>query len=123
MGFNFADEKNFFFRGDVELLNPQYVMNSDTLRYNTLSETAYFFGPTTIVSDENTIFCRNGWYDTKNDIARFSKDAWFTNGEQYLSGDSLFYDRNKGYGNAIRNVLLKDSVQQTLVTGSFCRAF
>ncbi|MFN2395654.1 MAG: OstA-like protein [Bacteroidales bacterium] len=122
-GFYFADEKNFFFRGDVELVNPQYVMNSDTLRYNTMSEIAYFFGPTTIVSDDNTIFCKNGWYDTKNDIARFSKDAWFTNGEQYLSGDSLFYDRNKGYGNAIKNILLKDSVQQTLITGQFAEHF
>ncbi len=122
-GFYFADEKNFFFRGNVELFNPEYVMNSDTLRYNTMSEVAFFYGPTTIVSDDNTIFCRNGWYDTKNDIARFSKDAWFTNGDQYLSGDSLFYDRNKGYGNAIKNVLLKDSVQQTLVTGHFAEHF
>jgi lipopolysaccharide export system protein LptA len=122
-GFYYADDKNFFFRGDVELVNPQYVMNSDTLRYNTLTEVSYFFGPTTIVSDENTIFCKNGWYDTRNDIARFSRDAWFSNGEQYLSGDSLFYDRNRGYGKAINNVLLKDSVQNTLVTGHFAEHF
>jgi lipopolysaccharide assembly outer membrane protein LptD (OstA) len=68
-GFYYADDKNFFFRGDVELVNPQYVMNSDTLRYNTYTEVSYFFGPTTIVSEENTIFCKNGWYDTRNDIA------------------------------------------------------
>lgn len=122
-GYYFADEKNFFFKDEVELINPQYVMDSDTLRYNTLTEVAYFFGPTTIESDENTIFCKNGWYDTKNDIARFSKDAWFTNGEQYLSGDSLFYDRTKGYGKATKNVLLKDSVQQTIITGHFAEHF
>jgi len=122
-GFYNANDKNFFFRRNVELVNPQYVMNSDTLRYNTLTEVAYFFGPTTIVSDENTIFCKNGWYDTRNDIARFSRDAYFTNGEQYLSGDSLFYDRNRGYGKATNNVLLKDSVQNTLVTGHFAEHF
>ena len=122
-GFYYADQKDFYFRGDVVLVNPEYVMNSDTLHYNTMTEVAYFFGPTTIVSDDNTIFCKNGWYDTRNDIARFSRDAWFTNGEQYLSGDSLFYDRNRGYGKAINNVLLKDSVQQTLVTGHFAEHF
>jgi lipopolysaccharide export system protein LptA len=122
-GFYYANDKNFFFRDDVELINPQYVMNSDTLRYNTFTEVAYFFGPTTIVSEENTIFCKNGWYDTRNDIARFSRDAWFTNGEQYLSGDSLFYDRNLGYGKAINNVLLKDSVQETVITGHFAEHF
>jgi lipopolysaccharide export system protein LptA len=94
-------------------------MNSDTLRYNTYTEIAYFFGPTTIVSDENTIFCKNGWYDTRNDIARFSRDAWFRNSEHSLAGDSLFYDRNRGYGNAINNIILRDSVQNTFVTGHF----
>lgn len=122
-GFYYADDKNFFFRDSVKLVNPEYVMRSDTLRYNTQTEVAYFFGPTTIVSEENTIFCRNGWYDTRNDIARFSKDAFFTNNEQSLSGDSLFYDRNRGYGKAIRNVMLKDSVQQTFVTGHFAEHF
>ncbi len=122
-GFYFADEKNFFFKDSVKLVNPEYIMDSDTLRYNTLTEITYFFGPTTIVSDDNTIFCKNGWYDTRNDIARFSKDASFTNGEQLLSGDSLFYDRNLGYGRATQNVMLKDSVQQTFVTGHFAEHF
>ncbi len=122
-GFYYADEKNFFFKDQVKLVNPQYVMDSDTLRYNTLTETAYFFGPTTIVSDDNTIFCKNGWYDTQNDIARFSREAYFTNEEQILAGDSLFYDRNRGYGNAINNVMLKDSVQNTFVTGHFAEHF
>lgn len=122
-GFYYADEKNFFFKDSVNLVNPDYVMDSDTLRYNTLTEITYFFGPTTIVSDENTIFCKNGWYDTRNDIARFSKDAFFTNGEQLLSGDSLFYDRNLGYGKATSNVMLKDSVQNTFVTGQLAEHF
>jgi lipopolysaccharide export system protein LptA len=122
-GFYYADEKNFFFKENVKLVNPKYVMDSDTLRYNTLTEVAYFFGPTTIVSDENTIYCKNGWYDTRNDLARFSRDAFFTNNEQSLSGDSLFYDRNAGYGYAINNIILRDSVQQTFVTGQFAEYF
>ncbi|MFW6224339.1 MAG: LptA/OstA family protein, partial [Bacteroidota bacterium] len=72
---------------------------------------------------ENTIFCKNGWYDTQNDLARFSKDAYFTNEEQFLSGDSLFYDRNEGFGRATGNVLLKDSVQNTFVTGQLAEHF
>lgn len=122
-GFYYADDKNFFFKDSVVLVNEDYTMNSDTLRYNTATEISYFFGPTTIVSEENTIFCMNGWYDTKRDIASFNEDAWFSNGEQFLSGDSLYYDRNRGYGNAIRNVKLLDSVQNTYVTGQFAEHF
>ncbi len=122
-GFYDADQKLFFFREDVVLVNPDYVMHADTLEYNTMTEVAYFFGPTTIVSEENTIFCRNGWYDTRNDIARFSKDAFFTNQEQSLTGDTLFYDRNLGYGRADNNIVMRDSVQNTVITGHLAEHF
>ncbi len=122
-GFYYADSKDFFFRDQVVLLNPDYTMHSDTLRYNTLTEVAFFFGPTTIVSEENTIYCRNGWYDTANDVARFSRDAWFTNHEQSLTGDTLFYDRTRGYGRADRNVVMRDSVENTLIKGHLAEHF
>ncbi len=122
-GFYYADEKRFFFKDDVVLVNPEYTMYADTLKYNTETEVAYFFGPTTIVSEENTIFCRNGWYDTRNDISRFSKDAVITSGEQTITGDSLFYDRNKGYGLAEKNIAIRDSVQDILITGHHAEHF
>ncbi len=122
-GYYYAEQKEAFFRQDVVLTNPEYFMHSDTLKYNTLTEVAYFFGPTSIKSEENTIFCRNGWYDTRNDIARFSKDAFFTNNEQSLTGDTLFYDRNLGYGRADMNVIMRDSVQNTIITGHFAEHF
>ena len=122
-GYYYANQKEFFFKDNVKLVNPEYVMTSDTLRYNTLSEIAYFLGPTTIVSDENTIFCRNGWYDTRNDVSRFSKDAFLHNNEQSITGDSLFYDRKLGYGRADRNIVIRDTVQNSIITGHFAEHF
>ncbi len=122
-GFYFADEKEFFFRDEVVLINPEYTMDTDTMKYNTATEVAYFFGPTTIVSEQNTIFCRNGWYDTRNDIARFSHDAFFTNKEQSMTGDSVYYDRNSGYGRAVNNVLIRDSIENVIITGHFGEHF
>ncbi len=122
-GYYFSDRKEFFFREEVVLVNPEYTMTSDTLMYNTHTEVVFFHGPTTIISDENTIFCRNGWYDTRLDLARFSKDAFLTNREQSLTGDSLFYDRNQSYGEATGNVMLRDSVENIFVTGQFAEHF
>lgn len=42
-GFYYADDKEFFFRDDVLLVNPDYIMETDTMRYNTSTEIAYFF--------------------------------------------------------------------------------
>lgn len=122
-GFYYADTKHFFFKDDVKLVNPEYTMDSDTLKYNTLTEIAHFFGPTTIISEENIIFCKNGWYDTKNDIAQFSREAFINNNEHSITGDSLFYDRNKGYGRALMNVMVIDTVQDLIINGHFGEHF
>ncbi len=122
-GFYYADDKEFFFRDDVLLVNPDYIMETDTMRYNTSTEIAYFFGPTTITSDENVIFCKNGWYDTQQDIARFSRDAFFTNREQSMTGDSVFYDRNRAYGRAESNVVIRDSIENVIITGQLAEHF
>ncbi len=122
-GFYFADLGEFFFKDNVILVNPEYTMSSDTLKYNTGTEVTYFFGPTTIVSDENTIYCRNGWYDTRQDIASFGRDTYFTNQEQSLTGDSVYYDRNLGYGKVMGNVLIRDSIENVIITGHFAEHF
>jgi lipopolysaccharide assembly outer membrane protein LptD (OstA) len=50
IGFYYARNKEVYFKSKVKLNNPRYVMQSDTLKYNTISKVAYFFGPTTIKS-------------------------------------------------------------------------
>ena len=80
-------------------------------------EIAYFYGPTTIKSDENLIYCENGWYNTITDISQYNKNAFLNNGQQTLSGDSMFYDRNNGYGIAINNVEILYTINKYTIYG------
>ncbi len=121
IGYYYADENDFFFKDSVNLVNPRYTMDSDTLMYNTLTEISYFFGPSYIRSDTNLIYCENGWYDTKSDLAQFNENAMLTNNRHSLQGDSLFYDRNLGLGKAFRNVMVVDSVQNIIILGEYGR--
>lgn len=118
-GFYFVDKKEFFFKDSVTLTNPKYILKSDTLMYNTTSETSYFFGPTTITGDSNFIYCENGWYDTKNDFCQFKKNSYLRSKNQTLSGDSLCYDRKKGYGQAFKNVTIIDTVENITIKGNY----
>ena len=120
-GFYFATEKVFHFKKDVKLVNPKYTMYTDTLHYHSYNEQAYFLGPTTIVSDENKIYCENGWYDTKKDRARFGENAKIWTSEQILSSDSLYYDRTKGLGEAFRNVVIEDTINKIQIRGDYGR--
>ncbi len=118
-GHYYSLSKELAFHYDVELINPDYTMNSDTLLYNTASKTAYFLGPSIITSKTDYIYCRNGWYDTDKDQAQFSKDALLVTKDQKLKGDSLFYDRNKKFGKAFKNVMLIDTGQKSILFGDY----
>jgi hypothetical protein len=74
-GIYYSDLNNFHFTDSVVLRNPNYLLNCDTMVFNTVTEISYFYGPTTIVSDENTIYCENGWFDTKKDVSQFNQNA------------------------------------------------
>lgn len=123
IGNYYTEVNDFYFKNNVELRNPQYVMNCDTLKFNTASEIAYFLGPTTIVADANTIVCKNGWYDTKLDLSQFNEDAVIHGETQSITGDSLFYDRNLGYGKAICNVKVVDTVEHVILEGDFAEYY
>ncbi len=117
LGYYFADDMEFFFKDSVHLVNPEYTMDSDTLMYHTATEVAFFYGPSFIRSDTNTIYCENGWYDTRRDLAQFNENAILYNSNYSLQGDSLFYDRNRGLGKAFVNVTVADSTQDILIKG------
>lgn len=120
-GYYYTNLKEVYFRDSVVIDNPQYVMYSDTLRYNTQTEIARFLGPTRIISDENNIYCENGWYNTQTDLSSFNEHARMESGEQTLFGDSLFYDRNIDFGQVFRNVQMIDTVKNVVLQGNYAQ--
>jgi lipopolysaccharide export system protein LptA len=118
-GYYYSELDQFYFRKNVHLDNPDYVMDSDTMLYNTKTEIVTILGPTTIVSDSNTIRGTSGWYDTKLDVSQFDERASLDNGKQILFGDSLYYDRNIDYGEAVQNVVLYDRENELFGIGNY----
>lgn len=116
-GYFFAKSNDLTFKKNVVLTNPQFVINCDTMRYNTTSKITYFTGPTTIKSKQNLIYCEDGWYDTKKDLSRFSKNSYILTSAQKMSGDSLYYDRKQGIGKAKRNVQIIDTAKKINISG------
>jgi len=118
-GYFFAKSNDLTFKKNVVLTNPQFVINCDTMRYNTSTKITYFLGPTTIKSKDNLIYAEDGWYDTYNDQSRFSKNSYILTKEQKMYGDSLYYDRKKGIGKAIKNVQIIDTSQNLNIKGAY----
>lgn len=118
-GIYHAKTETFFFRRDVVLRNPDYTVNCDTMQYNSHSEITYFFGPTTIVGKDSDIYCENGFYNTKKDQSRFGKNARVRSEKTILKGDSIYYDGKAGFGEVFRNVAIRDTTEDFLITGDY----
>ena len=113
----------FYFKKNVRVISANYTVETDTLNYNSESKTTFFLGPSYIYSNNNTIYCENGWYNTITDLSQFRENAYITNGEHLVKGDSLFYNRNLGYGKAIDNISLIDTINNIIVNGDLSEYF
>lgn len=119
LGYYYTRDKLFHFRDSVKITNPDYLILADTLKYHSVTEVAYFLGPTEIIGEGNYIYCENGWYDTQQNISQFNKNAYLTSKGQYIKGDSLYYERDAGIGRAFDNVEIYDSTQNIILKGKF----
>lgn len=105
---------------DVELVNPDYVLTTERLLYNTATHVADIVTDTRIVSDSVTIYTNLGWYNTDADNATlYNRSLIVGNNGITLTGDTVFYDRAIGYGEAFGNMVLTDSVRSSIVDGGY----
>ncbi|MCF8257326.1 MAG: hypothetical protein K9J06_07220 [Flavobacteriales bacterium] len=123
IGYYFSKMEEAFFKDDVKLVNSRYTLWADTLRYNARTEVAFFLGPTRIVSKENTVLCTRGWYDTERDISQFSHRPTMLSKDQSITGDSIYFNKNYGFGKAIGNVEVADTSEKVLLTGRLAKYF
>jgi len=111
--------ETLFFKDSVILSNPNYTMKADTLVYRVSDEVAIFHGNSKIISKETEIKCSNGWYDTKNEKSSFWNKAIIKSEREILSGDSIFYDKENGFGEAFGNIKLFDSLNNMIIYGGY----
>ncbi len=116
------DTKDTEFLFNVTLNNEEkgFVLKTDTLLYNTQSHIADIVGQTTIESDSSVVYTDRGWYNTDEDMAKlFNRSLVVGKDGQTLTGDTLIYDRTKGYGEAFGNMVLTDTAKSAILTGGY----
>lgn len=100
-----------------------YVLNSNQLDYYTNSGRSYLYGPSTITSDDNLIYCEKGFYDTKKNISYFTKNARIEFDQKEVLADSLFYNRNLGFASANKNIVIIDTLNHSVLKGNYAEFF
>lgn len=119
----YVSQKKFQFLTEVIVTNPKYVMKSNHLDYYSNSGHSYLFGPSTITSATNFIYTEKGFYDSKKNLAHFLRKSYIKYDNRLIEGDSLYYDRNKEFASATRNVKITDSINKGIVKGHYAEVF
>ncbi|MBL4592656.1 MAG: hypothetical protein JKX68_02450, partial [Flavobacteriales bacterium] len=122
-GYYHADSESFYFKTDVVLINPEYRIEADTLNYHSSSEVVHFLGPTTITSKDNFIYTEDGWYNTVSNKSKFYKNAYLYSEGKLIEGDTLYYDRDLGFGEIICNATITDTVENLILQGDVAHLY
>lgn len=121
----YLENKKFTATTRVTVVNPKHHLASNHLDYYTNSGLSYLYGPSTITNteNENKLYSEKGFYNTKTDISHFTKNAKLYLKERTIEGDSLYYDKNRGFASATNNIQVIDTVQNFVTRGNYAELF
>jgi lipopolysaccharide export system protein LptA len=115
------DSKQALFSDSVKLVNVDYTIFADTLKYNTETKYADILGPSRIVSDSGYVHTSRGWYNTATDDARLldRSEVYSNDGLKVLIGDTILYNRESGIGEVFGNMFLEDKEKKAILQGNY----
>ena len=123
LGRYYMDQKKYRFTSNVTIDNPDYQVNSDQLDYYTELNQAYLFGNSRIEGDAYTIECERGFYDLDREKGVFKKNATLYYDNKIIRGDSLYFESEKDYAAATKNVSIVDSLNNSVIIGHYGEIF
>ncbi len=94
-----------YFYGQVQLTDPEIQLRSDSLQFNTKTQTAYFIAPTLMEKVDRKIYCEDGYYDVDDKLAVFKGNP------QYLEKDKKATSTTMKYNGLANEIELVDDVK------------
>lgn len=120
-GYYYASLKEIYFKKEVFLNDPAYKIKTDSLLYNTATQTNRFISKT-IITDSNgrKIETQEGYY--RGGKAEFGMRPIIRDGATTVIGDRVAFNDSTGTSQAIGNVIVTDTAQgTTLITNQLFR--
>ncbi len=115
-GYYYADLRDVYFKNNVELKDPAYYIRTDSLLYNTQTQTTRFISQTFIRdSSGRTIETREGYYNLQTGKAEFGQRPIIRDGKTTIIANRIAFDDSAGTSQAVGNVIIIDSAQGTTI--------
>jgi lipopolysaccharide export system protein LptA len=120
-GYYYTDLKDIYFKRNVELKDPAYYIKTDSLLYNTETQTTRFIAETYIKDSSGRIIkTKEGYYNQLTGKAEFGRRPRIIDEKTKveITADSMFFDDSLGVSQGTGNVLVEDTIQgRTILAG------
>ncbi|GGE31081.1 hypothetical protein GCM10010832_09370 [Psychroflexus planctonicus] len=123
VGRYFMERDKYAFRDDVVVTNPEYKMNTEILDFYPESGHAYLYGPSTIIGETSKVYCERGFYNTTLDEGYFTKNAKIDYDSRNVVGDSIYFRRADNFASATNNIVVTDTLNQSVVKGHYAEVY
>lgn len=110
------------FTGNVKINNPDYIVEGSNIKQNQNTNTADFFGPTTITNKQNPgnlIYTERGSYNMNSKEVYLKKNSRINYNGKILTGDDMYFNQITGFGTARGNVTLRDPAENRYMKGGY----
>lgn len=110
------------FTGNVKINNPEYTVEGTNIKQNQLTNTADFFGPTTITNKKNPanlVYTEKGTYNMNSKEVYLKKNSRIHYNGKVLTGDDMYFNQITGFGKAKGNVTLRDPKENRYMKGGY----
>jgi lipopolysaccharide export system protein LptA len=117
-GWYYADMKDIYFKKNVMLKDPAYNIVTDSLLYNTESQTTRFISMTTITDSSGRIIkTREGYYNQQTGKAEFGQRPTIEDPKEQvdITADEIVTDDSTGISLATGNAIVVDKKNKTTI--------
>ncbi|MBP7173950.1 MAG: organic solvent tolerance protein OstA [Cloacibacterium sp.] len=122
VGTYYINEKRTDFSGNYTINNAEYLVEGSNIKQYANTNTAEFFGPTTVTNKKNPqnyVYTEKGKYLMTSKEVYLNKNSKIYYNGKVLLGDAMYYNQNTGFGKAEGNVTLKDPKEKRYIKGGY----
>jgi lipopolysaccharide export system protein LptA len=122
-GYYYADLRDVYFKNNVELKDPAYFIKTDSLLYNTETQTTRFIAQTYIKDSSGRIIqTKDGFYNLATGKAEFGQNPVIQDGPRIYKAKRMAFDDSAGTAQLSGNAIVIDTAQgTTIIAGEIFR--
>lgn len=107
----------FLFERDVEMYNDSTFIRTESLKYMSDFEKAWFGYNTYLWRGSGFMTANAGWYDLKNQVIDFTSDVYMNDDDYEAWADEVVYHKSRSEVEMYHNVQILDTVNHTYLLG------